>query len=131
MGEPIHVVGAVILRERRVLAALRGPGKHLAGYWEFPGGKVEDGEDEREALRRELMEELAIEGTVHERLGEATHRYPAVTVRLVAYVVRIASGEPVAIEHAELRWVDTAELDELRWAPGDVPFLPAVRTRLA
>ncbi len=104
----------------RVLAARR---RRPAG-WEFPGGKVEPGESEPAALVRECREELGVTVEVGERLG------PDVAVAegwvLRAWTGRIVAGEPVAYEHAELRWVRYADLDGLDWLPGDRPAVAAL-----
>lgn len=131
MNREIRVVAAAIVRDGRVLAALRGPDMRLAGHWELPGGKVEAGEGDRDALRREIAEELGVEVRVGDGLGESVFAYDAVTVRLVAYTCSVEAGEPVPTEHAEVRWVGADELDALLWAPADVPLLAAVRERLS
>lgn len=118
----IRVVAGAWIQSGRVLAARRGPGRARAGLWELPGGKVEPGEDDREALRRELAEELGVPVEVREGLGEAVHAYDDVVVRLVAYRVE-GEGSPDPSEHTELRWVSAEELADLAWAPADVPLL--------
>jgi len=124
------VVGGALLRDGRVLAALRSASMSQPNLWELPGGKVERGEDDAEALHRELTEELGIDVVVGDCLAQNTHTYERVVVTLVAYACQLRSGTPVAHEHAELRWVDAEELQALDWAPADVPLLPAVRARL-
>ncbi len=121
----VRVVAAAWVRDGRVLAARRGPNQARAGLWELPGGKVEPGEDDRDALRRELTEELGVHADVGAKLAEADHVYPDVTVRLVAYRVACAD-EPRPDEHAELRWLDAQALGSVAWAPADVPLLGAV-----
>ncbi len=124
--KPLRVVGAALIGDGRVLAALRGPGMSDAGCWEFPGGKVEPGEDDATALVRELREELGIETEVGAPLGAA--RVGAVELHL--YVARVRDGAPEAREHAQLRWVDARSIGTLLWAPADRPFLDAVAARL-
>lgn len=126
----VRVVAAAIVRDGRVLAALRGPGMKLAGHWELPGGKVEPGEPDRAALRREILEELGVEVRVGEGLGESVFAYEVVTVRLVAYACALETGEPAPTEHERIGWFSADELDPLTWAPADVPLLDAVRVRL-
>jgi len=118
----VRVVAGVVVRAGRVLVALRGAGRPLAGRWEFPGGKVEPGEDDRAALARELHEELAIRVEVGARLGESRHG----KVHLLAYRCTLREGEPVALEHEHIRWALPGELGGLSWAPADVPLLDAV-----
>jgi 8-oxo-dGTP diphosphatase len=122
----IRVVAAAILRDGRVLAARRGPGMSLPGMWEFPGGKVEPGEDDRAALRRELREELGLDVEVHELLASAVHDYPHISIDLVLWSAS-TTGDPVAHEHDAVRWLAADELGAVVWAPADVPLLPAVR----
>jgi 8-oxo-dGTP diphosphatase len=114
------VVGVALIRDGRVLAALR-PGTF--GGWEFPGGKVEPGETDRQAAVRELREELGVEAEIGTPLGEQPmgERY-----LLRVYTGRITAGEPVCHEHAELRWVSPGELDHLEWLDADRPFLQPV-----
>lgn len=106
----------------RVLAARRARPPALAGYWEFPGGKVEPGERDVDALLRECREELAVEVILGERLGwDLT--LPAGPV-LRVWIAGLPDGsQPVPLEHAELRWVAAAELAALDWIPADRPLV--------
>lgn len=124
---PLRVVAGAIVREGRVLAALRAPGRPLAGCWELPGGKVEDGESDAAALVRELREELAATVEVQELLAVSLWEGGPRPLALVAYRCALVIGEPVAREHAELAWLTGAELAGRRWAPADVPLLAALR----
>jgi 8-oxo-dGTP diphosphatase len=131
-----QVVGAAVVDERRrVLVAQRGSGP-LAGLWEFPGGKVERGEDDLAALVRECREELGVVVAPQGFLGEvpldgvvAGGVPGASTLRV--WWGRVAAGELVAHEHRDLRWLPADELADLDWIPADRPLLPAVRTLLA
>ena len=131
----VHVVGAAIVRDSRCLAAQRGPGMRLAGKWEFPGGKVEDGEDPRAALAREVREELGLEIEVGELLGTGhdarSDAASEVAVRLDVYLATVSGGELSLLEHAAVRWLTFAELDTVDWAAADRPLLPLLRSRLA
>lgn len=120
---PIRVVAAAIIEDRRVLVARRAPDMARPGLWELPGGKVEAGETDADALVRELEEELGITIEVGAPLGEAAHAYPDVTITLAGYACRLVRGQPVAREHDQLRWVRASELQELTWAPADLPLL--------
>lgn len=126
----VRVVAGAIVRGRAVLAALRGPGMRMAGFWELPGGKVEPGEDDATALARELAEELGLWVRVGDFLGEVVHDYPALRVHLLAYRCEDDGSEPVLREHAEVRWVEADGLDALEWAPADRPLLLPLRQSL-
>lgn len=122
----INVVGAVIVRGDFVLAAKRGEQKAQAGLWEFPGGKIEAGESPDAALRREITEELGCTVVVGERVETTTHAYETVTVELTTFLCSLVEGEPEASEHAELRWAAASGLDDLEWAPADIPAVKRI-----
>lgn len=126
----LRVVAAVLHRDGRVLAARRPAHKSQGGLWELPGGKVEPGEGDATALERELAEELGVRVAVGATLAQAVHTYPEKTVRLVALACTLVRGEPQALEHQALRWLGSAELHLVEWAPADLPLLPAVRALL-
>ena len=111
----------------RVLLMQRLPGKHLAGLWEFPGGKVESGETIDEALARELNEELGIEVLASAPLISLPWRYPEKTVRLHALRVTTWRGEPRAREGHPLRWVALRDTDVATMPPADAPIVTALR----
>ncbi len=121
------VCGVITDSEGKVLACRRGEGRHLAGLWEFPGGKVDEGETPEAALARELKEELGVSVTVGEML-EAVVEWTdgVVSIRLAGYWCRISDGEPVALEHEELRWCKVSALAGLEWAEADVPLVEEV-----
>ena len=119
----VRVVAAVVIRAGRVMVTRRGPGVRLAGLWEFPGGKVEDGEDDRTALARELMEEPSIRVRVGESLGEHIHTEARGPFCLAAYRVEIIEGQPILSDHDAIQWCLPEALAELEWAPADLPFV--------
>jgi 8-oxo-dGTP diphosphatase len=133
-SRPIHigdVVCAIIEREGRFLIARRSPGRHLALKWEFPGGKVESGESEIEALDRELLEELGVRVEIFERLTPVEHSYPERSLRLIAYRCRIIEGEPQAGEHEELRWIGIGEASDYDFPEADQPILVEYRLKMS
>jgi 8-oxo-dGTP diphosphatase len=119
----VLVAAGVIQRDARILAARRRRGSHLEGHWEFPGGKIEEGESPEECLVRELAEEIGV--TVRPRgiLEVVFHRYPEKNVLLLFYRCDVIEGEPRALECDEVRWVALADLPALDWAPADIPFV--------
>ncbi len=127
MKRHIDVAAAVILIDKRVFAARRKPGMHLAGYWEFPGGKVEAGETPEKCLQRELQEELGITTRVGCFLGESLYDYDTKVVRLLAYQVEHIEGEFQLIDHDDLCWLAVDELASVEWAPADIPLLEFCR----
>ena len=126
----LHVVGAAIVEGGRVLLTRRGARMSMAGKWEFPGGKVERDEEAREALRREVAEELGLAIEVGDRIGRGTSHYEGRRIVLEVYAARRAGGEPRLHEHEEHGWFAAAELAALDWPEADLPILPALRRRL-
>jgi 8-oxo-dGTP diphosphatase len=120
------VVGAAIVRARRVLAARRCRPTELAGRWELPGGRVEPGESEPAAVRRECREELGALVTVAARLGPEVvlPGGSGAVLRVWAASLEAGSPEPRALEHSGLRWVSVAELAGLDWLDADRALLP-------
>lgn len=117
----VVVAGALISGSALLVAQRRRP-PELAGLWELPGGKVADGEDEAEALVRELAEELGITVAVGDRIGPDIPIGEAVVLR--AYAVTQTGGTLHPHDHRALRWVAAAELDDLPWVPADRAWLP-------
>lgn len=107
----------------RVLACLRPEGKHLGGKWEFPGGKVEPGEEPAAALIRELREELSITVEITADLTPVVWDYGGGPIRLIPFCCRITAGEPHPHEHDAIRWIDAAACHQLDWAAADLPIL--------
>lgn len=123
MKKEIHVVGAVIESKGKILCAQRGPGKSLAHLWEFPGGKIESGETEQEALEREVREELVCKVNVKERITTTRYEYDFGFVNLTTFQCDLLEGEPFLTEHVQVKWLPVEELHTLEWAPADIPTI--------
>ena len=126
MKKEIIVVGAVITRDNLVLAAQRSATMSLPGMWEFPGGKIEPGETEQEALVREIDEELGAEILVGERITSTRHEYDFGFVTLTTFYATLMSESIDRTEHSELRWVTAEEMRDLDWAPADIPAIELI-----
>jgi|TARA_B110000967_G_C18811963_1_gene524102 8-oxo-dGTP diphosphatase len=123
MTKPIRVTAAIMAKTNQVFAARRNPDTHMAGFWEFPGGKIEVGETPEVCLARELLEEFGIVTQVGAFLGDSTYDYGTKTVQLLAYEVTHLSGDFELRAHDELRWLALDELDQVKWAPADIPLV--------
>ena len=119
----VEVAAAILRREGRLLLARRPPGSHLAGLWEFPGGKRDAGESYEECLRRELREELGIEVAVGPVRCEVRHAYPDPVVEIRFFECALLSGEPRPIGCSELRWVAPEELRHYELPPADATLV--------
>lgn len=125
----IDVSAALVFRDGRLLIAQRPPGGHLAGLWEFPGGKVEPGETWEQCLRRELIEELAVETSVGPLYQEILHEYPGKSVRLRFFLCRILSmAEPQPLGCAGLQWISREQLGAFEFPPADASLLDRLRS---
>ena len=121
------VVAALIWEGDRFLACQRPANKARALLWEFVGGKLEQGETLQEALIRECREELDITVEPGEVFMEVIHEYPDLTVRLTLFNAVIAEGTPKALEHTDIRWITTGEIDSLDFCPADEEILKKLR----
>lgn len=121
----IDVTAGIIENAGKILIAKRRKGKHLEGFWEFPGGKIEDGESPEECLVRELEEEFAIEVRVLSFVGKSLFKYAEKTIRLLGYEVQYLSGDFVLKEHDEIKWVSLKEITDYKLAPADIPIVNA------
>ena len=115
----ITVAAAILRRDGRLLLTRRKPDVHLPNLWEFPGGKVENGETLEAALRREMKEELGIEVEVLNLFFRTTHHYPGRSIELQFFNCTIVNGEPQAIEVAEFQWVKASDLPLLTFPEAD------------
>lgn len=127
--EPVIVVGAAILRDGRLLAAQRREPPALAGGWELPGGKVEPGETDEEALVRECREELGVDIMLGERVGADWPLGEGAIIRV--WTATLTDGVPQPLEdHSALRWLAAAEVGDVAWLPADLPIVAAIRALL-
>jgi 8-oxo-dGTP diphosphatase len=123
LTKTINVVCAIIERDGRFLAARRSDAQSHGGFWEFPGGKIDPGEDAEKAIVREIREELGTGISIKKQLPPVTFDYPDKTVTLIPFICAVRSGAPTALEHAEIRWVNKREAHKLAWLPPDVSVL--------
>jgi len=123
------VAAAVLIEGDKVLLTQRKAGSHLALSWEFPGGKVDNEEDPRDALTRELREELGIEAIADEVVEVTFHRYPERAVLLLFFAAHRAPGspDPRALDTRDFRWAKATELDPALFPPADLAVLQKVR----
>jgi 8-oxo-dGTP diphosphatase len=117
--EQITVAAAIIERNGKLLVCRRPPGARQAGLWEFPGGKVEPGEDPREALRRELREELGVEAEIGRPREVVLYRYDFAAVLLIFFDTKLLAGEPEPLHHEEIRWVPQGDLSAVNFLQAD------------
>ena len=130
MKKHVHVVGAIIENEvGEIFCALRSPEMSLPNYWEFPGGKIEEDESPQQALVREIAEEFSCEIAVGEKVEDTTYEYEKVIVRLETYKAHILSGYPVALEHADTKWVAPQNLLAMNFAPADIQEKKKIATK--
>ena len=129
MNTVLVVAAALIDKDGRVLLAQRPPNKSMAGLWEFPGGKVEDGENPEDALIRELNEELGIDtwGSCLAPLSFASHSYEDFHLLMPLFACRKWIGTPMAIEGQVLKWVSKNDLKNYAMPPADIPLIAAIR----
>lgn len=119
----IDVVAGIIWKNGQILLARRGKKKHLAGKWEFPGGKIERGESAEEALERELNEELDIWTKTQKFFASNIHQYSSITIKLYAYNSVYISGELKLLDHDKAEWVDIDDLLHYDFAEADLPLV--------
>ncbi|TDC62213.1 (deoxy)nucleoside triphosphate pyrophosphohydrolase, partial [Actinomadura sp. GC306] len=125
-GIDLVVVGAAIISKGRLLAAQRAEPPHMAGGWELPGGKVDPGESDEDALIRECHEELGIKIRLQDRIGGDWPLGARTVLRV--WTANIIEGAPKPLEHLALRWLAPTELYEVDWLPGDRPVIEALST---
>ena len=125
----IRVVAAVIRDENRIFATQRGYGD-LKGGWEFPGGKIEDGETPQEALVREIKEELETEIVVGDLIDTIEYDYPKFHLSMDCFWSEIVSGDLTLKEHEAAKWLTKDELDSVEWLPADIILIEKIRQEM-
>ena len=122
----INVVAAIIVKNNKVFATQRGYGDFKDG-WEFPGGKVEEGETPQEALMREIREELAADIRVGELFDTVEYDYPEFHLSMKCYICELVSEEVELKEHEAARWLGRGELDTVDWLPADKGLIEGLK----
>lgn len=130
----IRVVAAIIKRinescETLVLATQRGYGEFKGG-WEFPGGKIEEGETPQDALKREIFEELRAEISVGELIETIEYDYPNFHLSMDCFWAEIISGNCILTEHTDAKWLDKSDLDSVEWLPADVTLTEKIKNNM-
>ena len=119
----IEVTAAILEEGNKIMIARRGQGKHLAGFWEFPGGKIEQDETPEICLIRELKEEFEIDVTIGNYIGESVFEYPKKTIRLIAFTCEIINGKMKLNDHDKIEWIKFEEIANYNLAPADLPLI--------
>lgn len=127
----VEVVAALIFNENKFLICQRPKNKARGLLWEFVGGKVENGETKEQALIRECKEELAVDVFVGEVFYEVKHRYSDITVHLTVYDARIIGGTIQKLEHNDIKWITSAEIDNFQFCPADEEVLAKIKLKMS
>lgn len=125
----VRVVAAVIRDKDRIFATQRGYGEYKDG-WEFPGGKIEEGETPEQALKREIMEELDTEITVGELIDTIEYDYPNFHLSMDCFWCELVSGDLTLKEHEAAKWLDKNTLDSVAWLPADITLIDKIKAVL-
>ena len=129
MNTILVVAAALIDKDGRVLLAQRPPNKSMAGLWEVPGGKVEDGENPEDALIRELNEELQMQVNVTEYFGSSIYDYESFSVELIAYKCNLKKWNLYLTDHDLYEWVHPVEILNYKLSPADIPLAQKIKIK--
>ncbi|MEG0404245.1 (deoxy)nucleoside triphosphate pyrophosphohydrolase [Anaerorhabdus sp.] len=122
----IHVVAAIIEEDNKILIAKRSNGE-FKGMWEFPGGKVESGETNQQALIREIREELSLDINVLDLLIHVDHQYPSFLLHMDCYLCSTTSNEITLHDHTETKWINSFDAINIEWVPADITVINEYR----
>ncbi|HKM00894.1 MAG TPA: (deoxy)nucleoside triphosphate pyrophosphohydrolase [Sedimentibacter sp.] len=125
----IKVVAAVIVDKNKILTTQRGYGEFQGG-WEFPGGKIEPGENPEQALIREIQEELEVQIEVGELIDTVEYDYPNFHLTMYCYFCKIISGTLVLTEHAAAKWLEKDDLFHVEWLPADLGLIKVIKEKM-
>lgn len=125
----VKVAAAVIRDQDRIFATQRGYGEFKDG-WEFPGGKIEPGETARDALKREILEELNADIKIGELIDVVEYDYPTFHLSMECFWAEVISGDLILKEHEAAKWLDKETLDSVEWLPADIKLLDFIRKSL-
>lgn len=123
MQKPMNVTCAIIIKDNKILVAQRSEKMKLPLKWEFPGGKIEENEDDYTCIKREIREEINIEIEIIKKLLNTIHDYGDFKIKLIPFLANYISGEIILLEHSDYRFLDKNELSELDWADADLPIV--------
>lgn len=126
----INVVAAVIIKDKKVFTAQRPNIGEVGLKWEFPGGKIEKGELEKDALYREIQEEFDTDLNIGDKVITITHQYKAFKIIMSGYFCTIKKGNLRLKEHLDSKWLPLDIIESVDWAPADIPIMNAVKRKL-
>ena len=125
----IKVVAAIIEKDKKIFATQRGYGNYK-DWWEFPGGKIEEGETPEEALAREIKEELDTEIVVEEYLTTVEYDYPEFHLSMDCFICSIISGDLILLEHESAVWLPVDNIWQVNWLPADIQVVEAILRKM-
>lgn len=126
----IEVVAAIIVHENKILCVQRGENKldYISNKYEFPGGKIEFGESQKETVKREILEELKMQIDVQEEFMTVRHQYPDFIITMHSFICKCGNPKLTLTEHIDFKWLKPNELEKLDWAAADIPIMEKLST---